>query len=186
MLVNGDKVAIRCVGVIMLNVQREKDSFDIRSTTFLKSLRLYHDNFLVDFDPYHVEFFRKISNKSSIYEFAVKREVSRFYIDMFVRWNTKDKEVYKVTNMAGCVFLSNPLMNRLFYNFYKNLLVNETLFTCPIKRGQYYLRTQISKNVMPPIHPKGNFTFNVLIKNNTSNDGAMLDFRWMYRLQNGK
>lgn len=154
--------------------------------SFMKNLRFLQDNFFVDFDTYHVNFFRKISENSSIYEFLVKREVDSFFIDMFVRWNSKNKEVYRVTNMDGCVFLSNPLMNRLFYNFYKNLLVNSTLFTCPIKKGQYFLRTEMSKSVMPAIHPKGNFTFNVRIKNSTSNDGILLDFIWNYRILKNK
>ena len=138
----------------------------------------------MEFDPYYVEFFRKTSPDSDIYEFSVKRDVFAFYVNTFERSNTKDKEIYRMTNMDGCVFLGNPLMNRLFYNFYKNLLVNQTLFSCPVKKGVYLLRTNLTQDVMPMFHPKGNFTTLVRIRNSTMNDnrGVMLSLRWNYRL----
>lgn len=130
-----------------------------------------------------MEYFSKVSPDSDVYEFYAKRDVYAFYVDTFLRSNSKDKETYRMTNMDGCIFLRNPLMNRLFYNFYKNLLVNQTIFSCPVRKGVYHLRTALTQDIMPMFHTKGNFTTQVRIRNNTVNDnsGVILNFRWNYR-----
>lgn len=139
------------------------------------------DSFHANYGSHHVKYFRKTSPESNIYEFEIIKPVSKFYIDAYVKSNSKNKEVYNIKNMDGCIFMSNPLVNRLFHNFYKSLLVNKTFYSCPMKIGTYFIRNEFSKNIMSPIHPRGNFTLNVQLKNNTNN-GVLLDLNWSYRL----
>ena len=134
-----------------------------------------------------MKYFRQILTNPEIYEFYVDHQFNMFHCDMLVLWNSNARDVYRVNKMDGCSFLKNPLSNRIFSNFYQSMLVNKTTFKCPIKAGRYYLKPKLTAAVIPSIHPKGNFTFKVLIKQSTnSNENAVLDLIWKYRMTKGK
>ncbi|KNC21802.1 hypothetical protein FF38_03216 [Lucilia cuprina] len=149
-----------------------------------------HMNFIlksynVSFNDYHVDYFRRVAANSNIYEFSIIREVPRFLMDISVKSLPKYKVVYKMSNMDGCSYLKNPIMIGIFSNIYKRILVNKTTFSCPIPKGVFFIRNEFWKNILPPLHPKGSFLFNVRIRNETSAKAA-LDFFWSYSIVNVK
>ena len=152
-----------------------------------KTLQVIQDEFHVDYDVKHVKYFRQIPTNADIYEFYVEHQFNMFHFDLLVLYNRMDREAYRVNKMDGCSFLKNPSSNRIFNNFYQSILVNKTAFKCPIKAGRYYLQPKITATVIPSVHPKGNFSFKVLIKQGTqSNEDAVLDLNWKYRVMKVK
>lgn len=137
--------------------------------------------FEATFDSVFISDFRLTKPTGNIYEMVVAKDIKTFFIDILIMAMETDREAYKLANMEGCMFLSNPLFNRVFYGFYKNLVVNSASpMSCPIKVGSYLLRNQFNKTSLPQIHPKGNFTFNLKLKSNAY-DNVMLHLKWIYR-----
>ncbi|XP_019891306.1 uncharacterized protein LOC109612068 [Musca domestica] len=141
---------------------------------------------LLDFkssvDSVYVKEFRRLKPDDNIYNCEIVKEVRALYVDVIINQLNRNREVYRLNNMEGCIFLSNPLFNRIFYSFYENLLVNRSNpMKCPIKKGSYLFRNAFTKSALPQIHPKGNFTLNLRLKSNT-HDEIMLDLQWLYRM----
>ncbi|XP_073847482.1 uncharacterized protein [Musca autumnalis] len=149
---------------------------------FTKSIKFILQEFKATIDAVHIKEFRQISTKDNIYNCKVVKDIRSFYIDVAINQMGKNRQVYRLNNMEGCVFLSNTLLNRIFHGFYENLVVNGTSpIKCPIKKGNYLFRNAFNKNALPQIHPKGNFSLNLRLKANT-HDQIILDLQWIYRL----
>lgn len=147
-----------------------------------KSVKFILQDFLASVDSVYVKEFRRLSPGGNIYNLHIVKDIKVLFIDVVIYQSGKSREVYKLNNMEGCTFLSNPLLNRVFHGFYENLVVNKTNpMKCPIKTGSYLFRNAFNKNALPQIHPKGNFTLNLRLKANTF-DSVMLELKWLYRL----
>ncbi|XP_075168508.1 uncharacterized protein LOC142240687 [Haematobia irritans] len=147
-----------------------------------KSIKFIVDHFEATPDTVYIKEFRRISDDDNIYDCVIVKDIKAFYIDVIINQVDKDKEMYKINNMEGCSFLSNPLLNRVFHGFYQHLLVNHSdPLKCPVKSGSYLFRNAFNKAALPQMHPRGNFSLNIYLKSNTF-DETMLNLKWLYRL----
>ncbi|XP_013110025.2 uncharacterized protein LOC106088862 [Stomoxys calcitrans] len=147
-----------------------------------KSVKFILEDFEAKPDGVFIKEFQRISPDDNIYNCVIGKHIKNFYIDVIINQIDRDREVYKLNNMEGCIFLSNTLFNRVFHGFYENLVVNRSdPMKCPIKVGSYLFRNAFNKNALPQIHPKGNFSIDLLLKANTF-DEVMLNLKWSYRL----
>lgn len=146
-----------------------------------KEVTLQLEAFVPSFDSVYVADFRPIKSMGNIYELVVIKDIKAIFIDVLVTALDNERVAYKLNNLEGCTFLSNPLFNRVFYAFYKSLVVNSsTPMSCPIKAGSYLLRNEFNKSSFPQIHRKGNFSLNLKIKSNVY-DKVVLNLNWIYR-----
>ncbi|XP_061389871.1 uncharacterized protein LOC133325058 [Musca vetustissima] len=147
-----------------------------------KSLKFILEDFESSIDSEYFKEFRLISPEENIYNCEIGKEVREFYIDVIINQLNMKRELYRMNNMKGCIFLADTLLNRVFHGFYENLLVNRTQsIKCPLRRGSYLIRNAINKAALPQFHPKGNFSLILRLKANTM-DWIMLELTWLYRL----
>ncbi|KAH8357077.1 hypothetical protein KR200_001853, partial [Drosophila serrata] len=138
------------------------------------------ENLITSCDHNYVDYFRKVPNTLNLYTFRVVKLASKFTIDIAVRVLKTKRVMYKVDNLDGCYFLTNPLMNRVFGSVYKKLIVNGTFFNCPIKPDVYYLRNEGSVEMLPSFHPPGKYQVTMRVKMHESPGPFVMEMLWIY------
>lgn len=134
-----------------------------------------------------VEYFERVPSSKLIYRFKVVKMATRFFIGIRLRVLKTKKIMYKIENIDGCQFLETPLMNKIFAEFYRNLLVNNTAFHCPIREGEHYLRNLATANLLPAIHPVGHFQLTMTVTKQPFNASSLImQMIWNYRVANIK
>lgn len=134
-----------------------------------------------------VEYFDLVPGSQLIYRFKVVKMATRFYIGISLRVLKTKKIMYKIENLDGCQFLNTPLMNKIFSEFYRNLLVNNTAFHCPIRTGEHFLRNLATANLLPAIHPLGHFQLTVTVTKQPYNmTSLIMQMIWNYSVTNIK
>ncbi|XP_034142209.1 uncharacterized protein LOC117592477 [Drosophila guanche] len=133
-------------------------------------------------DGNFVEYFHSVPNAVSLYTFRVVKLAPAFTIDIAVRVRKTKRVMYKVDNVDGCLFLRNPLMNRIFGSVYKRLIVNGSWFSCPIQPGIYFLKNEGSLEMLPSFHPTGRYQVTVQMKMPNSGGPFVMQMMWIYNI----
>ncbi|XP_016979436.1 uncharacterized protein LOC108044803 [Drosophila rhopaloa] len=141
----------------------------------LESLETYCDHD-------YVEYFRKVPNTKLLYTFRVVKLASAFTIDITVKVIKTKRIFYKMENIAGCEFLNNPLLFKVFGETYKHLVVNGSYFKCPIKPKVYYLKNEATVSLIPSIHPPGRFQLSMRVKMAESRRPFVMEMLWKYKI----
>lgn len=134
-----------------------------------------------------VEYFDRVPGSELIYRFKVVKMATRFFISIRIRVLKTKRIMYKIENLDGCQFLNTPLMNKIFSEFYRNLLVNNTAFHCPIRTGEHFLHNLATANLLPTIHPLGHFQLTVTVTKQPYNATSLImQMIWNYSVTNIK
>lgn len=164
----------------------------LRQVVVRGNTKLVLESLKTNCDHDMVEYFDLVPGSEMIYRFKVVRPATRFFIGIRMRVQKTKRIMYKIENLDGCQFLNTPLMNRIFGEFYRNLLVNNTAFHCPIGTGEHFLRNLAtsylaSGNLLPSIHPVGHFQLTVTVTKQPFNATSLImQMVWNYSVTNIK
>ncbi|XP_017860795.1 PREDICTED: uncharacterized protein LOC108612425 [Drosophila arizonae] len=111
-----------------------------------------------------VEYFRKVPNERFLYTFRVVKPATSFTISITLSTVKSKRIMYKIDKLNGCQFLKNQMMNKFLSQIYRALVVNNTLFECPIRANVYFLRNLINPKIMPHFHPLGYYQLSIRIE----------------------
>lgn len=159
----------------------------LRQVVVRGNTKLVLESLKTNCDHDMVEYFDLVPGSEMIYRFKVMRPATRFFIGISMRVLKTKRIMYKIENLDGCQFLNTPLMNKIFSEFYRNLLVNNTAFHCPIRTGVHFLRNLATANLLPTIHPVGHFQLTVTVTKQPFNATSLImQMIWNYSVTNIK
>ncbi|XP_023033660.1 uncharacterized protein LOC6646214 [Drosophila willistoni] len=134
-------------------------------------------------DHDYVTYFHKVPDSRILYTFRVAKTAPAFTIDIHVRVLKTQRVLYKIENLNGCQFLNNPVMHKVFGTIYRQLVVNGTFFSCPIKPQVYFLKNEGSYAMLPGFHPAGRYQLTMRVKMTKQNDPQMvMEMLWIYNI----
>ncbi|KAH8272552.1 hypothetical protein KR026_005782, partial [Drosophila bipectinata] len=133
-------------------------------------------------DHDYVEYFHKVPNSGLLYTFRVVKLASAFSIDIVSKVTKTQRIMYKMVNISGCEFLSNPILYKAFDAAYKSLVVNGSFFKCPIKPKVYFLKNEATLSLFPSFHPPGRFQLSMRVKMRESRGPFVMEMLWKYKI----
>ncbi|XP_016979438.2 uncharacterized protein LOC108044805, partial [Drosophila rhopaloa] len=133
-------------------------------------------------DHDYVTFFHNVANSKVLHTFRVVKLVSAFTIDIKMKVLKTQRILYKLENINGCEFLSNPVRLGVIGENYKHLVVNGSFFKCPIKPNIYYLKSENILSLIPNIHPPGRFQLSLRVKVAESSQPFNLEMLLKYNI----
>lgn len=146
------------------------------------NMQLILESLQTSCDHDFVEYFKRVPNSGLLYTFRVTKLASAFTIDITVKVLKTHRIMYRIENINGCEFLSNPLMNKVFDAAYKQLVVNDSFFMCPIKPKVYYLKNEGTVSMIPNFHPAGRFQLTMRVKMAESRHPFVMEMLWKYKV----
>lgn len=162
----------------------------LRQVVVRGNTKLILESLKTNCDHDMVEYFDRVPGSQMIYRFKVVKMATRFFIGISLRVLKTKRIMYRIENLDGCQFLNTPLMNKIFSEFYRNLLVNNTPFHCPIRPGEHFLRNLATANLLPAIHPFGHFQLTMTVTKQPYNaynaTSLIMQMIWNYSVTNIK
>ncbi|KAH8272818.1 hypothetical protein KR018_000712, partial [Drosophila ironensis] len=131
-------------------------------------------------DHDYVEYFHKVPKMVKMYTFRVVKLAPSFTIDIAVRVLKTKRIMYKVENIDGCQFLRNPLMNRILGTIYKRLVVNGSIFSCPIRPRVYFLKDEGTVAMLPTFITPGRYQVTMRVRMKESQAPFIMEMLWIY------
>lgn len=133
-----------------------------------------------------VEYFHKSPVIETLYTFRVVKPAPTFSISIILRAVASHRIMYRLKNLDGCQFISNPIMNKVFAQVFNAIIVNNTINGCPILPKVYFLKNMADPKVIPTFHPIGRYQTNVRIHMSQSPGPYVMEVIWRYNVVNVK
>ncbi|KAH8371086.1 hypothetical protein KR093_006188, partial [Drosophila rubida] len=145
-------------------------------------VRVILESLETESDHDFVEYFRPVSNSSTLHTFRVVKLASSFSLSIVMRAIKSQRVMYKISNMDGCVFVNNPMINKALAPTYQTLVVNNTFFKCPIQPKVYFLKNVSKAFIVPAMHPVGRYQLTVSVKMSQSPAPFVMQVVWKYKV----
>ncbi|KAH8369539.1 hypothetical protein KR093_000069, partial [Drosophila rubida] len=129
-----------------------------------------------------VEYFEHVPGTANLLRFKVIKTATTFNVGIYLRALKSHSYIYRLDKLDGCHFVNTPIANQVFRKFYRNLVVNNSFFHCPIRTGTYYLRNLLTASLMPSFHPAGHFQLTVNVSSPFSSASYIMRMVWTYRI----
>lgn len=111
-----------------------------------------------------VEYFKKVPNQKFLYTFRVVKPVKTFTISVVLRAVRSQRIMYKFNKLSGCQYLKKQIRNKFLTQMYQALVVNHSLFECPINPSVYFLKNMIDTKIVPHGHPFGYYQISIRVE----------------------
>ncbi|KAH8302475.1 hypothetical protein KR044_007323, partial [Drosophila immigrans] len=128
-----------------------------------------------------VEYFRPVPNQT-LHTFRVVKLAPSFSLSIVMRAIKSQRVMYKISNLEGCQFVNNPMINKVLAPTYRTMVVNNTFFKCPIQPKVYFLKDVSKAFIVPDIHPIGHYQLTVRVKMSQSPAPFVMQVLWKYRV----
>ncbi|KAH8369812.1 hypothetical protein KR093_001024, partial [Drosophila rubida] len=130
-----------------------------------------------------VEYFHQV-NDSEVYTFRVVKEDASFTIGITIKALKSQRIMYQMKKLEGCQFLNNPFISRAFGRTYSMIVVNKTIFSCPIKPKVYFLQNMRRAKALQYFHPPGRYHLSIRMKMSASQAPFVMEVVWKYKVIN--